>query len=54
MAKTVLRGMRVGSKDELRQRLLQYFTETNAAPVVFRWQYGLEQITTQPTAVPAE
>ena len=53
MAKTVLRGMRVGSKQELKQRLLQYFAEINATPVVFRWKYGLDQITEQPVAIPA-
>ena len=53
MAKTVLRGMRVGSKQELKQRLLQYFAEINATPVVFRWKYGLDQITEQPVAAPA-
>ena len=47
MAKTVLRGMRVSSKEELKRRLLQYMAETNAMPVVFRWHYGLESISTE-------
>ena len=47
MAKTVLRGMRVSSKEELKCRLLQYTAETNAMPLVFRWHYGLESISTE-------
>jgi transposase len=44
MTKTVLRGIRVSSKQELADRLLQYIDEINAAPVPFRWKYGLEAI----------
>ncbi len=44
MTKTVLRGIRVSSKQELVDRLLQYIDEINAAPVPFRWKYGLEPI----------
>lgn len=44
MAKTMLRGIRVASKAELKARILQYFREINQAPVVFRWRYGLDSI----------
>ena len=37
MARTFLRHIRVKSKDELRERILQGIAEINAAPVVFRW-----------------
>jgi transposase len=48
LAKTFLRGIRVASKQELKDRLLQYVAETNAAPVVFRWRYGIEAVETGP------
>ena len=37
MARTFLRHIRVTSKDDLKQRILQGIAEINAAPVVFRW-----------------
>jgi transposase len=39
MAKTMLRGIRVNSKTELVERILQYLEEINAAPVVHTWKY---------------
>ena len=42
VARTVLRGIRVASADELRQRLERYIDELNAEPVVFKWTYGIE------------
>ena len=44
MTRTMLRGIRVDSKQELIDRIHQYFEEINAAPVVFRWKYKLEEI----------
>lgn len=44
MARTLLRGIRVESKDELKMRIEQWLKETNQAPVVFRWKYGLDAI----------
>ncbi len=44
MARTLLRGIRVPSKPELKQRIEQYVDEVNQQPVVFRWRYGLESI----------
>lgn len=38
MARTFLRHIRVESKDELRERILQGIAEINQAPVVHRWK----------------
>lgn len=39
MTHTFLRGIRVESKQELKDRLLKYLDEVNAEPVVFRWRW---------------
>ena len=44
MARTMLRGIRVASKQELVDRIHQYFEEINADPVVFRWKYKMEEM----------
>jgi transposase len=44
MAKTLLRGIRVASKEELRARIELYLREINEEPVVFRWKYKLETL----------
>jgi transposase len=44
MAKTLLRGIRVTSKAELRTRIEMYLREVNEDPVVFRWKYKLETL----------
>lgn len=44
MTKTFLRGIRVNSKDELKQRILKWIKEINESPVVFRWKWGLDSI----------
>lgn len=38
MARSFLRRIRVGSKEELKQRILQGIDEMNATPVVMRWK----------------
>ena len=38
----MLRGIRVASKAELKERILKYLAEANEAPVVFRWKYGID------------
>lgn len=45
MAKTVLRGIRVGSKEELIARIRLFLDEVNQTPVQYRWKYGLEELT---------
>jgi transposase len=42
MAKTLLRGIRVASADELKARIELYLKQVNETPVVFRWKYELE------------
>ena len=37
LARTLLGGIRVVSKTELKQRIVQGLDELNEAPVVFRW-----------------
>src|ERR1700704_634695 len=45
MARTMLRGIRVASKQELIDRIPLYFREINADPVLFRWKYKMDQAT---------
>jgi transposase len=44
MAKSLLRGIRVPSKAELKTRILLYLKEINKTPVVFRWKYNLDTV----------
>lgn len=44
MAKTLLRGIRVDSKSELKARIELYLQEVNEEPVVFRWKYKLDSL----------
>ncbi len=44
MTRTMLREIRVASKQELIDRIHQYFDEINADPVVFRWKYKMDEI----------
>ena len=43
MTRTMLRGIRVASKQELIDRIHKYFEEVNADPVIFRWKYRMEE-----------
>jgi transposase len=45
MARSMLRGIRVATKEELVQRIHQYFDQVNADPVVFRWKYKMDEVT---------
>ena len=45
MARSMLRGIRVGSKQELIDRIHLYFEQVNADPVIFRWKYKMEETT---------
>src|SRR5450755_4236883 len=42
MARSMLRGIRVKSKQELVDRIHLYFEQINADPVIFRWKYKME------------
>jgi transposase len=44
MTRTMLRGIRVASKQELIDRIHLYFDEINADPVVFRWKYKMDEV----------
>ena len=43
MTRTMLRGIRVASKQEIIDRIHQYYEEINAAPVIFRWKYKMDE-----------
>lgn len=43
LARTMLRGIRVASKQELVDRIHLYFAEVNADPVIFRWKYKMDE-----------
>ena len=47
-ARQMLRGIRVSSKDEPEERILRYFREADAEPVVCRWRWNLSDV--DPTA----
>ena len=44
MARTLLRGIRVASAEELKTRIEHYLREVNETPVVYRWKYKLETL----------
>ena len=44
MTHTFLRGIRVSSKQELADRMMQYLNEVNEQPVVFRWRWSLDTL----------
>jgi len=44
MAKTMLRGIRVSSKEELKKRIMLFIDEVNADPVIFKWNYRLDSV----------
>ncbi|MCC6159926.1 MAG: IS630 family transposase [Deltaproteobacteria bacterium] len=44
MTRTMLSGIRVKSKAELKQRIELYLEEINQAPAIHRWKYGLDSI----------
>lgn len=45
MTKQMLRGIRVKSKQELTDRIYQYFKEINKEPVVYHWRYKMDETT---------
>ena len=44
IARGFLRHIRVESKEELKNRILQGIEEINQEPVVFRWKYKMDEI----------
>jgi transposase len=43
MARSVLRGIQVASKAELKQRILAYLEGLNRDPAIHKWRYKLAQ-----------
>lgn len=44
MARTLLRGIRVHSKAELKERIQHYMDRINQDPVIYRWKYRIDDI----------
>ena len=44
MTRSLLRGMRVSSKEELIDRISQYFDDINETPVIFKWKYKMDDM----------
>lgn len=44
LARTLLRGIRVASKAELKSRIEAHIAELNTTPVVFRWKYKMDDV----------
>ncbi len=44
LTKQMLSGIRVTSKEELEERIYQYFTEINKVPVPYHWSYKPDDI----------
>ena len=44
MARSMLRGIRVESKDELKARMLKYIQDLNNEPVVFTWSWKMDEV----------
>jgi transposase len=44
MARTMLKSIRVESKEELKSRIRQFIAQINESPVIFRWKYGMDLV----------
>ena len=44
MARMSLRGLRVSSKDELKEHIQSWLDECNADPVPFRWRWKMDEV----------
>ena len=44
MTRSMLRGIRVSSKNELIDRISQYLDEINEIPVIFKWKYKMDEM----------
>jgi transposase len=44
MTRSLLRGIRVSSKEELIHRISQYFDDINETPVIFKWKYKMDEM----------
>ena len=44
MARSMLRGIRFASKDELKARILVYLDDLNRDPVIHRWTHTIDAV----------
>jgi transposase len=44
LARTMLRGIRVSSKQQLKDRIMKFIDEINADLVIFKWSYKLDSV----------
>jgi transposase len=44
MARSMLRGIRVSSKEELIERMSRYIDEMNEMPTIFKWKYKMDKM----------
>ncbi len=44
MTRSMLRGIRVSSKEELKERISQYIDDMNEAPTIFKWKYKMDKM----------
>lgn len=44
MTRQMLSGIRVSTKEELKERIYKYFEEINAVPVPYKWKYKMDTI----------
>lgn len=44
MTRSMLRGIRVKSKGELKDRILKYLDEINEMPVIFKWKWKMDEV----------
>jgi transposase len=51
MVRSVLRGIRVDSINELRERISQYINQINEKPVLFKWRYKMEERDVMPSGI---
>ena len=44
MTRSILRGIRVSSKEELKERVGQYIDDMNETPTIFKWKYKMDKM----------
>jgi transposase len=44
MTRSMLRGIRVSSKEELKERISQYIEGMNETPTIFKWKYKMDKM----------
>ena len=44
MTRSMLRGIRVSSREELKERISQYIDDMNETPTIFKWKYKMDKM----------